>query len=129
MIRRRSVPLALAAVTAAVAVAVPALGAGATKGTVKVVDVKFTPSTLTLHCKSAKTCGAKVTWKWNHDVASHNVDLKSAPKGVKRFKVGGPHGTPTTYRKPYTYTFRKAGTYRFVCDVHSFMTLKITVKR
>ena len=61
--------------------------------------------------------GDKVSWKWTQGGVPHNVTPAS-----------GGAGSATTSRKGFTYTkaFSKAGTFRYVCTLHSGM--KMTVK-
>jgi plastocyanin len=122
--RRHRIAVASILAVACAACGLAPVVSGAPHKAVKIVDYDFAPKRLTV----AK--GTKVTWRWSaKNVASHNVHLIKAPKGVKHFKGGGRHGQPVRHAKAYTRTLRKAGTYRFVCDLHTFMTLKITVKR
>jgi plastocyanin len=104
--------LAAVAVAGVAALAVPAMGA-ATK-TVKVLDFKFTPKTLTVKK------GTKVTWKWGGKVI-HNVTVQ---KGPKKFH------SATISTGSYSQTLTKPGTYNIVCTIHiaqgMVMTLKVT---
>ena len=103
---------ALLVVAVAAAIAVPALGA-ATK-TVKVLDFKFSPKTLTVKK------GTKVTWKWG-GAAGHNVTVTSGPKKFHSALMTS--GT-------FSQTLTKPGTYQIVCTIHKalgmVMTLKVT---
>jgi plastocyanin len=122
--RRRRIAVASILAAACAACSLAPVVSGAARKSVKIVDYAFAPKRLTV----AK--GTKVTWRWSgRNVASHNVHLIKGPRGVKHFKGGGRHGQPVRHAQPYTRRLRKAGTYRFVCDLHTFMTLKITVKR
>ena len=96
---------ALATVGAVAAVAAPSLAANKT---VKVDDDFFSPKVVTINK------GNTVTWKW---VGSnpHNVQFKG-------FK------SKTITNGTYKHTFRKRGTFRYVCIIHSGMTGKVIVK-
>ncbi len=98
-------------------VAATALGlavAPAHAGTTKTVAVKnnsFSPSSVNIKK------GGKVSWKWTQGGVAHNVT-----------PAAGGSGSRTTSQKGYTFTkkFSKAGTFRYVCTLHSSM--KMTVK-
>ncbi len=70
--------------------------------------------------------GAKIAWEWPDDVAIdvHDVKLKSAPKGVKKFQ-SQPASSGYTYKR----TLKKPGTYKIICTLHEEMTMTIKVKR
>ena len=98
--------------------ATPALGAA--KKTVGVGDNYYTPKSLTV------SKGTTVTWKWpGFDQAGdvHDVKLKSAPKGVKKF-----HSSPGTAGFSYKKTLKKPGVYKFVCTLHEEMKMTIRVR-
>ena len=99
---------AVAAIGAAVAVG-PAQ-AGSTK-TVAVKNNAFSPTSVSIHK------GDKVTWKWTQGGVPHNVTPAS-----------GAAGSATSSKKGFTFTktFSKAGTFKYVCTIHSNM--KVTVK-
>jgi plastocyanin len=101
--------LVAVAVTAFVVATVPA-HAAATK-TVAVKNNSFSPSTVSIKK------GGKVTWKWTQGGVAHNV---TPPNGTG--------GSATSSKKGFTFskTFTKAGTYKYVCTIHSNM--KMTVK-
>jgi plastocyanin len=103
----------LALVAGIAALTVPAAFAGATK-TVKVLDFKFTPKTLTVKK------GTKVTWKWAGKV-DHNVTVTSGPKKF---------ASKTMTKGSFAQTLTKPGTYQIVCTLHTsigmVMTLKVT---
>jgi plastocyanin len=104
--------VAVALVGAVAAMSVPAF-AGATK-TVKVLDFKFNPKTLTVKK------GTKVTWKWGGKV-DHNVVVQQGPKKFS---------SKTQTTGSFSQTLTKPGTYHIVCTLHSsigmVMTLKVT---
>jgi plastocyanin len=87
------------------AVAAPALAANKT---VKVADDVFKAKAVTINK------GNTVTWKWvgNHP---HNVKFKGFASKVQ---VNG------TFR----HRFRKRGTFRYVCSIHSGMKGKVVVQ-
>ena len=103
----------------AAAAAVVAIGAGvavgpAQAGSTKTVSVKnnaFSPTTVSIKK------GGKVTWKWTQGGVPHNVTPAS-----------GAAGSATSSKKGFTFTktFSKAGTFKYVCTIHSNM--KMTVK-
>lgn len=93
---RRLIPI-LGAAGLLAAVSAPALGSGTA---VAVGHYKFTPRTI--HIKKGQT----VTWRWikgNDD--PHNVTFKSFHSKSQQ------SGT-------FRHTFRKAGTYTYVCTFH-----------
>lgn len=101
--------------------ALPAQGAarkGATK-TVGVVDYAFTPAKLTVRP------GTKIVWKWDSaNSAPHDVKLRSAPKGVKKFT-----SPVATAGITYARTLTVKGTYRLLCTYHAnVMKQTIVVK-
>ena len=101
--------LAVAAVAAFAVTAVPA-HAGATK-TVSVKNNSFSPGSVSIKK------GDKVVWKWTQGGVPHNV---TPAKGGK--------GSATSSKKGFTYakTFASAGSFSYVCTLHSGM--KVTVK-
>ena len=108
MLRKLGAVAATAAVGVAVAV-VPAQ-AGSSK-TVSVKNNSFSPKTVNVKK------GGKVVWKWTQGGVPHNVT-----------PANGSPGSKTSSKKGYTFTkaFPKAGTFRYVCTIHSSM--KMTVK-
>ena len=101
---------AAVAVTIGVAVAAVPAQAGSSK-TVAVKNNSFSPKSV----KIGK--GGKVVWKWTQGGVPHNVTPASGAAGSK-----------TSSKKGYTFTktFSKAGTFKYVCTIHSSM--KMTVK-
>jgi len=92
-------------------------GGGGSGGTgpgtqVSMKDIKFNPGTVTI-----KT-GGKVTWT-NDDSVGHDVTADDFESG----SPGGIDGGST-----YSHTFKKPGTYDYVCSVHPGMkgTVKVT---
>jgi plastocyanin len=106
----RKLSAAAVAASLATAVAVVPAQAGSTK-TVSVKNNSFSPGSV-----SVKK-GGKVTWKWTQGGVAHNVTPASGGKG-----------SATSSKKGFTFskTFSKAGTFKYVCTIHSSM--KVTVK-
>jgi plastocyanin len=109
MLRKLGAIVATAAVGTAVAV-VPAQ-AGSTK-TVSVKNNAFAPKTVNIRK------GGKVVWKWTQGGVPHNVTPASGGAGSK-----------TSSKKGFTFTksFSKAGTFRYVCTIHSSMRMSVKV--
>ena len=107
MLRKLSA-VAVAASLATVVAVVPAQ-AGSSK-TVSVKNNAFSPGSVSIRK------GEKVTWKWTQGGVPHNVTPASGS------------GSATSSKKGFTYskTFSKAGTFKYVCTIHSSM--KVTVK-
>jgi plastocyanin len=97
----------LLVVAALVAGMTASLAFGATKR-VKVSGFKFSPKTITVKK------GDKVRWSWSGSVP-HNVK-------------GSGFKSKTAGRVTYTRTFRKKGTYRYVCTLHTRQGMKGTVR-
>jgi plastocyanin len=106
---RKLAGTALAALAAAAVATVPA-HAGASKS-VSVKNNSFSAKTVSLKK------GDKVVWKWTQGGVPHNVTPAS-----------GSAGSATSSKKGFTFTktFSKAGTFKYVCTIHSNM--KVTVK-
>ena len=92
-------------------------GGGGSGGTgpgtqVTMKDIKFNPGTVTIKA------GGKVTWT-NDDSVGHDVTGDDFESG----SPGGIDGGST-----FSHTFKKAGTYNYVCSVHPGMegTVKVT---
>lgn len=107
--------LALAATPVAIATAgegAPTAQAAATK-TVTLKNISINPA------KVSVTKGSTVKWVWRDGSIRHDVTWKSG--GFKASKLQA-KGT-------YSLTFKKKGTYRYFCSVHSGdMKGTITVK-
>ena len=82
---------------------------------VLVKDDFFKPKRITIQK------GRSVSWRWRGE-DDHNVALKrrGSSKVVKRSALKA-SGT-------FTYKFRRAGTWRAICEVHEDMTMRIVVK-
>ena len=96
-----------------------ALGASSKSRVVKVGDDYYSPVKLTVKQ------GTKVRWAWldgNQD--SHDVRLKSGPKGVKKFKSD-------LASSDYSFSKRLTvpGTYKIYCSLHATMRETIVVKK
>jgi plastocyanin len=106
----RKLSAAVVAASLATAVAVVPAQAGSTK-TVSVKNNAFSPTSVSIKK------GGKVTWKWTQGGVPHNVTPAS-----------GAAGSATSSKKGFTFTktFSKAGTFKYVCTIHSSM--KMTVK-
>jgi plastocyanin len=72
----------------------------------------FAPAALTV------TAGTKVTWT-NQDSDAHTV-TSAGSGGPLNSKAMGTGDT-------FSFTFTKAGTYRYLCTIHPFMTATVTV--
>jgi plastocyanin len=108
---------------AAFAAAPTALAVGATKGKTRKVSVNdnyYGPSKLTVHV------GDTVDWHWDEEMTDvHDVAVKSAPKGVKKF-ASDPLAAGEDFKRKLT----KAGTYKIICTFHEEeMKMTITVKK
>ena len=85
---------------------------------IKVSDNAFSKSSLTLRK------GTSVHWKWTNTGNEHNVFSEKRPAGAKKIRSGS-----ISTNGDYTYTFRKVGKYRIICQAHPFdMVTKVTVK-
>jgi plastocyanin len=99
--------------------AAPAVARAPKPRTVTLADNYYLPAALTVKPDT------RITWRWGDDAFDvHDVKLKSAPKGVKKF-----HSEPGTAGYTFKRVLRKPGRYRFVCTLHTEMTMTIRVKR
>jgi plastocyanin len=80
---------------------------------VKVINFGYTPDPITV------AAGTKVVFK-NYDTTAHTV-TSSDPKPV--FDSGD-----LPLNKSWSYVFAKAGTYKYFCQYHTYMTGTIIVK-
>jgi len=109
---------AISAFAVAARVAAPATAAAPKPRKVTLADNYFLPAKM----KVAK--GTKITWKWGPEAYDvHDVKLKSAPKGVKKF-----HSSPGTAGFSFKRTLTKPGVYKFVCTLHEEMKMTIRVR-
>jgi plastocyanin len=93
-------------------------GGGGSGGTgpgtqVSMKDIKFNPGSVTIKA------GGKVTWT-NDDSVGHDVTADDFESG----SPGGIDGGST-----FSHTFKKAGTYNYVCSVHPGMKGTVKVKK
>ena len=92
--------LSLSLSALALGAAAPAIGAGKT---VKVKDDFFSPKTINV------SKGSKVTWSWKGD-NPHDVKFNGGPR------------SPVKASGSYSRTFKKKGTFKYLCTIHSGMT-------
>ena len=85
-------------------------GAAKATATVDVKNFEFNPGTATVKV------GGKVTWKFD-DSTGHTVN------------AGGKTSPTLANGKTYSYTFNKAGTYKYICTIHQYMHGTIVVKK
>lgn len=117
----------LVAAVAGVAALIPGGAAdGATRlklKQVKMFDNYYSPAKLTVKV------GQPVQWVWPSDVGdSHDVKVKKAPAGAKKF-ASPPFAAAAKWPRP-PMKFKKAGTYKLFCTFHETeMTMTITVKK
>ena len=112
-------PVAVLAIAGGAVKAAPALALAPKPRTIEIADNYYAPAKLTVKK------GTRVKWVWP-DVAGdvHDVKLKSAPKGVKKW-----HSEPASSLYEYKRLLRKPGRYRIVCTLHEEMAMTITVRR
>jgi plastocyanin len=79
---------------------------------VTIQNFAFSPATL-----AVKT-GTTVTWT-NRDSANHTVTENDSQPG--------PSSGSLSNGQTYSYTFSKAGTYKYFCSIHPNMTATVTV--
>jgi len=117
-VRLRPALVVLAVGAVAVATA-PALAAGHRK-TVEVNDNYYSPGKLTVKV------GTTVRWHWSVDEADvHDVKLKKAPRGVRKFQ-----SDPLAAGESFSRKLTKPGTYAVICTFHEEeMAMTIRVKR
>jgi len=98
--------------TAAASATTAAAGGGATSssGAVTIKGFGFNPSPLKVKV------GTKVTWT-NRDPATHTSTSDTGVWNTKSIKTGS----------SASFTFTKAGTYKYHCDIHPTMTAEVDV--
>lgn len=121
MIGRKAIVMLVGATAFAVAPAT--LASGATKGKTRKVSVNdnyYGPTKLTIHV------GDTVDWHWSDEITDvHDVSVKSAPKGVKKF-----HSDPLAAGDDFKRKLTKPGTYKIICTFHEEeMKMTVTVKK
>jgi plastocyanin len=113
MTRRRAIPLAALAVAAgAVGVFTTGVASAVTTKTVTLKNIRYSPSAVTV------TKGSKVKFVWRDGSIRHDVRFRSGGFKASALKASGTH----------TVTFKRGGTFRYFCSVHSEMTGRVTVK-
>jgi plastocyanin len=125
-VSRRRILISIAAAGAALICAAPAgarvyepaRATAASNKTVKLFDNYYLPFRMTVDK------GTTVTWKWPIEAIDvHDVKLKSAPAGVRKF-----HSEPASSGYRFRRTLKKAGRYKIVCTLHEEMTMTIRVR-
>jgi len=102
---------------AGLAVVPSALGATAHTKTINVGDDYFGPTKVTVKK------GTTIKWVWGEeDFDSHDVKLKSGPKGVSKF-----HSASAAQDYTFSKKLTKVGTYKIVCTLHQDMGMTIKV--
>jgi plastocyanin len=93
--------------------------AGGKPKTIKVGDDYYAPAKVTVKA------GTTVKWNWlAGNTNTHDVRLKSGPRGVKHFKS-------EIAASDYSFkrTLKVPGKYRIYCSLHEAMVETITVKK
>jgi plastocyanin len=108
---------ALCLAAAALVLAPASGGAGAVGASTKSVSVRdsvFSPRSVSV------SRGGKVVWRWRGEL-DHNVRFRKVPSGASR------RGSATQTSGRFARTFKKRGTYRYVCTIHEALGMKGTV--
>jgi plastocyanin len=117
--KKAAATLALGALARAPAAISQAGGTKPVKKTIKVRDNFFAPDSLKVPKDS------KITWRWPKNPGDvHDVKLRTAPKGVKKFKSDF---AASGYS--FARTLKKPGKYYLVCTLHEEMTMTIKVTK
>ena len=116
VIGRRTLPLAAAV---ALLGATPAVAAAPKPKSVQVADNYYLPAKLTV-----KPDARHVEVAGRQAIDVHDVKLKSAPQGVKKWQ-----SEPASSGYRFKRTLTKAGTYKIICTLHEEMKMTITVKK
>jgi plastocyanin len=119
-VRTRPV-LAAALAGAALFSAAPAQAGNPRPKTVRIYDNYYLKDALTVRV------GTTVIWRWpGFEEAGdvHDVKLKSAPRGVKKF-----HSEAAATDFSFRRKLKVAGKYKIVCTLHEEMTMTIRVRR
>ena len=107
------------AIAGAALAAAPAVARAPKPRTVALADNYYLPATLKVKP------GTRIVCHWGDDAFDvHDVKLKAAPRGVKKF-----HSEPATAGYTFKRTLRRPGRYRIVCTLHAEMTMTIRVRR
>ena len=111
--------VAVLALAGAAFVAAPATAAAPKPRIVKINDNYYLPAKLKVKPRT------KIVWRWPSEAGDvHDVKLKSAPKGVKKF-----HSQPASASYTFKRRLDKPGRYKIICTLHEEMTMTITVRR
>jgi plastocyanin len=102
------------AVLAFVPVSGGASGVSASTKRVSIKDNFFSPRSVTV------SRGGKVVWRWRGEV-DHNVRFRKVPSGASK------GGSSTKSTGTFARTFKKRGTYRYVCTIHQSLGMKGSV--
>jgi plastocyanin len=106
-----------AAALLAAACAFPAVALAAPAKKIKVGDDYYGPTKVTVKR------GTTVKWVWlDYNTNSHDVKLKSGPKGVKKF-----HSASAASGYTFSRKLTAPGTYKIVCSLHQDMAMTIKV--
>ena len=114
--------LTIVALAGAAALAAAPAQAGSTTGkpqtrTVKVYDDYFSSQKVTVNR------GSVIRWFWPaDDYQIHDVKLKSAPKGIRKFQ-SDPGSAAYVFKRKLTVP----GTYKFICTFHVSDGMAMTV--
>jgi plastocyanin len=115
-------PLAAAVVAGAtLLVSAAPVGAATPKKTIRVYDDYFAPD----YAKVKR--GTLVVWRWpgfEEAGGVHDVKLKSAPKGVKKF-----HSEAASAQYTFKRKLTVPGAYKLICTYHAGMRMTIRVRR
>jgi plastocyanin len=98
-----------AASSSAAPAPVPAAG-----NAVAIRNFAFSPASLTVKV------GTKVTWT-NQDSDAHTVTSDGSARSL--------NSRALNTGETFSFTFTKAGTYKYLCTIHPFMTATVTVTR
>jgi plastocyanin len=115
----RAAALLVAGVAALAVIPAATAGGAAKPRVVKVADDYFSPAKIT-----GLTRGRTVLWKWLAvNGNTHDVKLKKAPKGVKKF-----HSDAATADFTFKRKLKVKGKYVLICTFHEDMRMTIWVK-
>jgi plastocyanin len=107
------------AIAGAALVAAPAVAGAPKPRTVTIADNYYAPTKLTVRK------GTRVTWRWPEVAGDvHDVKLKTAPSGVKKFQ-----SEPASSLYEFKRQLKAPGRYRIVCTLHEEMAMTIQVRR
>jgi len=95
-----------------------ALATGPASASAKTVDVSIKNIDYSKRVVTIKR-GDRVRWTWRDGSTPHDVTSKGSP----RFKTSATKESGT-----HVVTFRRAGTYRYVCSIHLNMRGRVVVR-